>query len=254
MKNKNNKRFLTYTGIAVAVIVVILVVTEGVSKMQKSKVTTTEGIEYLKKAEAGDVTTIEHKIDMLDEKDKALNEGSSYSANYKVVFSNCVIMGNSIAKGFNSYGYLGNSSVVAKSGASISDVDDEIATVKDLKPKIIFLTYGSNDVALYKEDISLFIKDYKNLIKELSEELPDTKIFVNSILPVRSDAADENPAFKYIGEYNKRLQKMCDEMQIAFLDNTDIVKTEYYEQDGAHFISSFYPLWLDAMAEGAMLW
>ena len=253
-RNKNNKRYLIYAGVVVAIVIVVLLITEGVSLMTKSRVTTKEGIEYLTKAENGDVTSIEHKISMLDEKDRASLEGEAYTVNYKVVFSNCVIMGNSIAKGFNLYDYLGNSNVVAKTGVSVKDLEDEIAIVKDLKPGVIFLSYGTNDVELYKENVSGFIKDYKNVIDTINEELPDSKIFVNSIFPVRRDAIDEIPEYQYIDEYNDKLQKMCDDMQVAFLDNTDIVSTEYYEQDGVHFISEFYPLWADAMAQEASLW
>ena len=254
MKNKNNKKYLVYIGTVVVVVIVALLITEGISLMNKGRVTTTDGLEYLTKAESGDVTSIEHKIDMLNEKDRANEEGDSYTANYKVIFSNCVIMGNSIVKGFTSYGYLGSSNIVAKTGVSVMDLDDQIDIVKDLKPGVIFLSYGTNDIEIYKENVSGFIKDYKSLIDILSEELPDAKIFVNSIFPVRSDALDKTPEYQYINEYNIKLQKMCDEMQIAFLDNTSIVSTEYYEQDGIHFINEFYPIWADLMAQEASLW
>ncbi len=37
---------------------------------------------------------------------------------------------------------------------------------------------------------------------------------------------------------------MCDELQIgANVDNTDLVKDEYYDEDGIHFVSEFYPIW-----------
>ena len=126
-------------------------------------------------------------------------------------------------------------------------------TVKKLKPRVIFLSYGSNDVEMYEENVSTFIKEYKKVIKTLSEDLPNTKIFVNSIFPVRKDALEKQPAYAYIEEYNKRLQKMCDELQIAFLDNTDIARTEYFEEDGIHFIASFFPIWMERMAEEAAL-
>lgn len=250
--SKKHKKNLRYILIAVVALVLILLVMEGVSNLNKDKVTTKDGIEYLKEAEKGDVAVIEHKIDMLDEKDAAIND-SANSNNYKSIFSNSVIMGDSISLGFSGYDFLSNSSVIAKSGLTVSNLDEQIDTVKKLKPRVIFLSYGSNDVEMYEENVSTFIRDYKKVIKTLSEELPNTKLFVNSIFPVRKDVLEKQPAYAYIDEYNKRLQKMCDEIQVAFLDNTDIVKQQYYEPDGIHFSAEFYPVWLERMAEEASL-
>ena len=56
-----------------------------------------------------------------------------------------------------------------------------------------------------------------------------------------------------IRDSNAALQKMCDENQIAFLDNTSLVSDTYYEEDGIHFKADFYPIWLKRMAEVATL-
>ena len=64
---------------------------------------------------------------------------------------------------------------------------------------------------------------------------------------------EEKPVFQKIPEYNAALQKMCDENQIAFLDNTSLVSDTYYEEDGIHFKADFYPIWLKRMAEVATL-
>lgn len=249
--NKKYKKKLKYIGIICGVVVLVLLLAEGISVLRRDKVTTKEGIEYLKAAEKGDVASIEHKIDMLDSKDSDAQE--TEEDNYKSLFSNSVIMGDSISLGFTDYDFLTDSSVIAKSGVTVSNIDEQVKTVKKLKPRVIFLSYGSNDVELYKENVSTFIKDYEKVIKKISKDLPNAKIIVNSIFPVRKDAVEKQPAYAYIGEYNKKLEKMCDEMQIAFLDNTEIARAEYFEEDGVHFIADFYPVWLDRMAQEAAL-
>ena len=251
--NKKHKKILKYIAIACGALILVLLLAEGISMLSKDKVTTKEGIEYLKEAEKGDVASIEHKIDMLDEKDGITSDSEGDNKNFKSLFSNSVIMGDSISLGFTDYNYLTTSSVIAKTGVTVSKIDEQIETVKKMEPRVIFLSYGSNDVELYKENVSTFIKDYKKLIKTLSEDLPNTKIFVNSIFPVRKDALEKQPAYAYIDEYNKRLQKMCDEIQVAFLDNTEIARSEYFEEDGVHFIADFYPVWLERMAQEAAL-
>lgn len=56
------------------------------------------------------------------------------------------------------------------------------------------------------------------------------------------------PRFRIIIPHSNAL---CDEEGITFIDNTEIVKDEYYEQDGEHMKSEYYPIWAEHMAEVA---
>ena len=152
-------------------------------------------------------------------------------------------MGDSISEAFTEYDLLNASSVVAKIGVELDELDDQIKTVADINPQVIFLSYGMNDVIATNGDTDLFIKEYKAVIDQLRKKLPDTTLYVNSIFPVSAAKQEEKPA----------LQKMCDENQIAFLDNTSLVSDTYYEEDGIHFKADFYPIWLKRMAEVATL-
>ena len=111
--------------------------------------------------------------------------------------------------------------------------DDQIKTVADINPQVIFISYGMNDVIATNGDTDLFIKEYKAVIDQLRKKLPDTTLYVNSIFPVSAAKQEEKPVFQKIPEYNAALQKMCDENQIAFLDNTSLVSDTYYEEDGS---------------------
>ena len=89
--------------------------------------------------------------------------------------------------------------------------------------------------------------------------LPETtisvpfRLFVNSIFPVREKALEGEPLLEKIPEYNKALKELCDSQTVAFIDNTDLVSEQYYEQDGIHFKADFYPIWAEHMAEVASL-
>lgn len=48
-------------------------------------------------------------------------------------------------------------------------------------------------------------------------------------------------------------KELCDKKRIAFIDSSDLMSDEYYEQDGIHFKASFYPVWAEKMAEVAGL-
>ena len=87
----------------------------------------------------------------------------------------------------------------------------------------------------------------------IRKKLPETKIFINSIFPVQKWRVEEEPLFEHIAEYNEALRAMCDKLQIAYVDNTELVTDRYYEADGMHFKSDFYPVWARRMAEFSAL-
>lgn len=59
-------------------------------------------------------------------------------------------MGDSITEGFTEYDILNTSSVVAKIGVHLDELDEQIKQVKKLSPGIIFLSLGMNDVEPYQ--------------------------------------------------------------------------------------------------------
>ena len=235
------------------VLAAVTLIAEGISYFSAETVDTKEGLAIIKAAEKENVKDIEKKINKLDKKDKLESQEASGEINYKSLFSSSVVMGDSISEAFTEYDLLNASSVVAKIGVELDELDDQIKTVADINPQVIFLSYGMNDVIATNGDTDLFIKEYKAVIDQLRKKLPDTTLYVNSIFPVSAAKQEEKPVFQKIPEYNAALQKMCDENQIAFLDNTSLVSDTYYEEDGIHFKADFYPIWLKRMAEVATL-
>lgn len=254
-KTKKRKRII-YSCAIVGVILLGIVAAEGITSLSKKKVNTSQGIKVIKQAEAGDVTTIENKIEKIEEKERAaepVDHEAINNRNYRAVFSNAVIMGDSISEAFTQFDILNASSVVSKIGVELDQLDDQVERVKQINPQVVFLAYGMNDILATQGDTKEFEKQYDALIKKLQEELPDTKIFVNSIFPVQQQEIDREPSYSDLADYNEVLRALCDKRQIAYLDNTDLVSESFYEQDGVHFKSTFYPYWLNRMAEVASL-
>ena len=92
-----------------------------------------------------------------------------------------------------------------------------------------------------------------NLLKNTKRylQMPDAVIYINCVLPVSAQKEEEEPVYAKIPDYNTALKAMCDEEGITFIDNTEIVKDEYYEQDGEHMKAEYYPIWAEHMAEVA---
>lgn len=231
---------------------VIIIAVEGIGSLTRKKVDTTEGIQIIEQAEAAEVTAIETKIQNLEEQEKKEEEAEE-TRSMKEIFTSAVVMGDSITAGFTEYDILNASSVVAEIGAGLEAAKDQVGKVKEINPQVVFLSYGMNDILSTQGDTDTFIDNYKDLIKEMQEEVPNTKIFVNSVFPVSKQEREQEPVFEQLDIYNEALREMCDKQQIAYVDNTELVSERYYEEDGVHFKPEFYPIWADRMAEVAGL-
>ncbi|MEE1085661.1 MAG: GDSL-type esterase/lipase family protein [Schaedlerella sp.] len=256
MDNKGKEIQIRWLLIGIGILVAVILAAEGISTLGNQKIDTTEGLEVIKKAETADITVIENKIEGLETSTGKVDEEPVDTRSIKEKFGSSVVMGDSIALGFSEYDILNPSSVVAEIGARIGNEENikiQISKAKEMNPQMLFLYYGIND--LHDSDITKkeFLKGYKDIIDYIQEELPNTKIFVNSILPVSDSLEEENPRLAEITEFNAGIREICDKEQIAFLDNTDLVTEYYYEEDGIHLIPEFYDIWAGKIAEVAEL-
>lgn len=100
-----------------------------------------------------------------------------------------------------------------------------VDAVKKYKPKYILLTLGSNSAGWMKVDY--FISEYKDLIEQIKEASPDTTIIIQSIPPVDAKLDINNTLNnKKINNYNYYLLKMCNELNLKFLNSAEALKDE----------------------------
>ena len=146
---------------------------------------------------------------------------------------------------------LDTSKVVAEKGMHLDQTGDLIRTAAELKPEVLFLALGLNDISGTDGDTDAFIEKYIAVLAYVREQMPDAVLYINCVLPVSAQKEEEEPVYAKIPDYNTALKAMCDEEGITFIDNTEIVKDEYYEQDGEHMKAEYYPIWAEHMAEVA---
>lgn len=248
IKQRTKRRIIIGACIAVVAAVIILIV-QGIRGLFGGSTDTSAGLEYIEQEEAGDINAIEEKISLLEQQD---NKGED-ARSIKEKFTGAVVLGDSVAEGFLEYDILNASSVAAQIGVHLDELGDQIAKVKELSPSVLFLYLGMNDVTATNGDVERFISEYKAVLTQIKEEVPDAHIFVNSIFPVQEKAIEDEPLLEKIPEYNEALKELCDSQTVGFIDNTDLVEDRYYEQDGVHFKTDFYPIWAERMAEVAAL-
>ena len=224
-------------------------------RLTEQKPDTDEGLKRLQSLEKADVVRVDQKIQELEAAERAADEAwANRTPNEK--FANALVLGDSITQGLSEYGVLDAGRVLAQRGAGVvngngEEMRNQTARAKSLAPQVLFLAYGMNDMKV--TDQASFLKAYREMLEDLKASLPATKICVNSILPVRQQTAQANPAYANIPQYNEGLRALCEELEILFIDNTDLVKEEYYAGDGIHMSPSYYTDWVNRMAEVAGL-
>lgn len=247
LDKNTRKRNVVIGCLASAVLLFAVIVgSEIVTGVSGKKIDTSEGLEIIHKAEDSNVTAIETKIQKLEKKESSGEETRSL----KERFASTAVFGDEVTEGFIEYDVLNVSSVISGTGM---EWKEQVAKLKEVNPKVVFVAYCANDILDSEGDTEAYIKKYRKRVEEIREALPDASIFVNSLLDVNSAAVSVEKQYKKLEDYNQELREMCDKMQIGFTDNSALTLTQYYEEDGIHFKSGFYPVWAERMAEVASL-
>lgn len=217
----------------------------------------TEGLKKLKGMEEEDAGAIDRQIKALEEAERAADEAWA-NRTIGEKFAESMVIGDWTAKGLYEYEVLDKTQVAAERDSGVCDseetrIDGHVEIAVEGKPKVLFLSYGINDIEASSGSVSVFADAYRSVLDKLKEELPDTKLCVNSILPVKQSAIDENPLYGNISRYNQELEELCGELGILFIDNDSLVRDEYYLDDGIHMGAGYYEKWADHMAEEAEL-
>ena len=202
------------------------------------------------------VKKVESIIKSLEAREEStINTKTQSKVYYLKKFKNSVILGDSITEGLTVYGFLPDDIVLCSIGASLEGSDALFKKGAKLLPDNAFFTFGMNDLIKYRGDPKPFIKEYRRLLKSFSKKSPDTYIYINSISIPNKDAQKSQPSLKHYKDFNKALQKLCDDEGYTYIDNTYILKKnpKFYAPDGIHVNTTYYPIWMNNMISHAGL-
>ncbi|WP_196344598.1 GDSL-type esterase/lipase family protein [Paraclostridium sordellii] len=223
----------------------------------QSYISDKDGMKKIKELESVNISSIKDKMneDNNNEvKNKKDDNKKEEVKDFNKVFEDSVIMGDSRGEGLTEYEILSPSSVVAYKGRNTIMAKDDISSVVDLAPSKIFMTYGMNDLELFSNSQE-FIKNYESLIKSVKAKLPNSKIYVTSIIPANNSAINKRPKFKNVYSFNDGIKGMCKNLNVEFIDVGDSMNSDknLYEPDGIHFKPEFYKGYLTILQEKANL-
>lgn len=168
-------------------------------------------------------------------------------------FNNSVFMGDSITEGFAFNEILPNEAVMAGAGATAGYIYDEyMDDLAEKKPDNVFIMLGSDDILMPVDDPKeLFRNDLTKLINKIKEELPDCKIYLQSITPVTQETLKQEPRYEGIDEYNELIKELADKLSVDYVDIGALAKEnpDLFAEDGVHFKKEFYNIWLQDLSK-----
>ena len=135
-----------------------------------------------------------------------------------------------------------------------TEVPMEVLTAR--QPPVLYILLGTN-VLNRDGDYSSFLTYYRLMLDMISQALPNTQIYVQSITPVRPEVRSSHP-----GLYKERLCEINNELAAIALEKTALSSTcgkllpmtmatskaEYAQPDGIHIKPEGYPAWVEYLA------
>lgn len=121
------------------------------------------------------------------------------------------------------------------------------------KPRKLFIMAGINDISLGRSNDKIMI-GIKSMVYQIQEGSPNTKIYVQSLLPINNDNNRYKRMLKkekQIEKLNKELKKFCKETGVTFIDVYPALLSgkrklnAEYTGDGLHLTDKGYAVWVE---------
>ena len=136
-------------------------------------------------------------------------------------------------------------------GDRIKGVASRLHSILQGKPKALFLMAGTNDI-LEKETLPTVLHDYIDLINLVRKTSPETKLYVQSLLPVNETFSNERLSgmTNTIASFNVQLRHYCERYHVGYINifkrfvrhGTNEMRREL-TSDGLHLTPFGYKVW-----------
>ena len=156
---------------------------------------------------------------------------------------------------FCAYKGVGPNAVVNNTTCRRADGEKEVPmeALASQQPRALYILLGTN-VLTSDSDYTSFLTYYRLMLDMISQALPNTKIYVQSITPVRPEVSQKSPGLykERLCEINDALSAIALEKGCTFLnlwealadENGDLIE-EYAQPDGYHLLPAGYDAWVD---------
>lgn len=138
------------------------------------------------------------------------------------------------------------------SGDRTDGVLNRLDEILSFQARKIFIMIGINDLVQGKK-IEKVIEDYKSILEKIQHSNPDTKLFIQSVLPINNqkaiDIQDLNLNNDKVVRTNEKLQEIAQEFSVQYIDlfpafsDKNNQLDERYTTDGVHLNGQAYSVW-----------
>ena len=155
----------------------------------------------------------------------------------EILNPNIVMLGDSITDFYDLDKYYGDDELIVNSGISGDKTNDVINNIRNrvynYNPSKIFLLIGVNDILYEDASPEQVLNNIEEIVDEIKEKLPNTKIYIESIYPVNND---------WKNNYDNRVKEEK-EVNGKIVMTNDLIK-EYCEDNNLKYVD-IYPYLLD---------
>ncbi|MDO4467682.1 MAG: GDSL-type esterase/lipase family protein [Bacillota bacterium] len=246
MKKKTRNRLI------LAAPLVALTIVGGTFFFSGESISTSKGVSYIKKQESKSTKSLQNTLTEIrkKEQDKLLEEGKISVFD---LLHDYVIYGDSRVCGFSENGFLPASRIFAKAGDGIKSIPKWEKQLSALSPSHIYFLYGINELdEIVLDKGADYKEEYTKAVRKVMRTLPESHIYICSIIPVSQNVSDSNAKKSYedVPGYNRILKSICEENGWKFIDMGDApLNDSYYQDDGIHLRMEFYEQWAQALVE-----
>lgn len=175
----------------------------------------------------------------------------------KVLKDSIVFIGDSIIDYFDTNKYYDNDNLVNRgiAGDTTRGVLNRLDQIINIKPKVVVLSIGSNDITRYHSSVSEIVKSILQIKYELETNIENVKVYILSLTPVLRDHAITNNIYMKTRN-NDIIDEINDELTIytkiidtngCLKDSNNNLKLDY-TVDGLHLTELGYQVFSSVIA------
>ena len=164
-----------------------------------------------------------------------------------------VFFGNSITCGSSFHEYFPDISIcnLGYPGDALDGMMLRVEQIKAVNPKKVFIMAGIN--GLQYQPLNVFKNKYERLVKAIKTDNPETKVYLQSILPVNNELANNRYASnEKINDANAVIMDIANDNDCVYVNvNNLYIKDGELDplvtKDGVHLLPDAYDKWADLL-------
>lgn len=175
----------------------------------------------------------------------------------KVEENGIVFIGDSFVSGYKANNYFLNENIINRgiAGDTAEKVLKRLDQIIKIKPSVVVINAGSNDLVRTKQTTDEIVKSILNIKFELESKIAGVKVYILTLQPVLRDHEITNDRFMK-ERTNEMIDEINDELEIftKLLDTNSLLKDNFgslkleYTYDGLHLNEYGYKVFSNILA------